>query len=194
MSLSMSPGVRKVALSVHIISSVGWIGAVVAYLALGISSIVSPDTQTVRAAWTAMDVTGWWAIVPLAIAALVTGLVMSLGTPWGLFRHYWTVISLILTVICTAVLLEHMPAVSGIASMAPQMDAAQLRALRGDLMHPGVGLLVLLVIAVLNMFKPAGVTPYGWRKQREQGLLARRRQQTEVALLTGPADPVASRN
>jgi hypothetical protein len=191
MSLAMSPGVRKVALSVHIISSVGWIGAVVTYLALGISSLVSPDTQTVRAAWTAMDVTGWWAIVPLAIAALVTGLVMSLGTPWGLFRHYWTVISLILTVICTAVLLEHMPGVSSIASMAPQMDVAQLRALRGDLMHPGVGLLILLVIAVLNIYKPAGVTPYGWRKQREQRL-ALRRQQPEAAVLSGPA--VASRN
>jgi hypothetical protein len=61
----MNPGVRKLALSVHVISSVAWIGAVVAYLVLGISSIVSPDTQTVRAAWTAMDVTGWWAIVPL---------------------------------------------------------------------------------------------------------------------------------
>jgi hypothetical protein len=191
MSLSMSPGVRKVALSVHIISSVGWIGAVVTYLALGISSLVSPDTQTVRAAWTAMDVTGWWAIVPLAIAALLTGLVMSLGTPWGLCRHYWTVISLILTVICTAVLLEHMPGVSSIASMAPQMDVAQLRALRGDLMHPGVGLLILLVIAVLNIYKPAGVTPYGWRKQREQRL-ALRRQQPQPAVLSGPA--VASRN
>src|SRR5215470_12255785 len=193
MSMSMSPGVRKAALSVHIISSVGWLGAVVAYLALGISSIVSPDTQTVRAAWTAMDVTGWWAIVPLAITALLTGLVMSLGTPWGLFRHYWVLISFVLTVLCTAVLLEHMPGISRIASMAPQMDAAQLRALRGDLMHPGVGLLFLLLITVLNIYKPAGVTPYGWRKQREQRMALRRRQpQLEVSGAT--ADPVASRN
>src|SRR5262249_28812808 len=176
MSLSMSPCVRKAALSVHIISSVGWLGAVVAYLALGISSIVSPDTQTERAAWTAMDVTVWCAIVPLAITALVTGLVMSHGTAWGLFRHYWVLISFVLTVICTAVLVEHMPGVSILARMAPRMDVAQLRALRGDLMHPGIGLLILLVITVLNIFKPAGVTPYGWRKQREQRLALRRRQ------------------
>src|SRR5215813_12345861 len=120
MSMSMNPVVRKAVLSVHIISSVGWIGAVVAYLALGISSIVSPDTQTVRAAWTAMDVTGWWAIVPLAIAALLTGLVMSLGTPWGLFRHYWVLISFVLTFFCTVVLVEHMPTVSMMARMAQQ--------------------------------------------------------------------------
>jgi hypothetical protein len=193
MSMSMSPGVRKFALFVHLVSSVGWIGGVIAYLALGISSVVSPDTQIVRAAWTAMDVTGWWAIVPLAIVALVTGLVMSLATPWGLFRHYWVLISLVLTVLCTAVLLEHMPGISRIASMAPQMDAAQLRALRGDLMHPGIGLLILLVIAVLNIFKPAGVTRYGWRKQREQRLALRRRQ-TELDVLGSAKEPIASRN
>jgi hypothetical protein len=193
MSMSMSPGVRKAALGIHIISSVGWVGTVVAYLALGVSATLSSDTQTVRAAWTAMDVIGWWAIVPLAIAALMTGLVMSLGTPWGLFRHYWTLISLVLTVICTAVLLEHMPGISRIASMAPQMDAEQLHALRGDLMHPGVGLVILLLITVLNIYKPAGVTPYGWRKQREQRRALRRRQpQLEVSGVT--ADPVVSRN
>jgi hypothetical protein len=173
MSLSMAPGVRKLALSVHVISSVGWIGAVVAYLALGISATVGSDLEVVRAAWLAMDLIGWWVCIPLASASLVTGLVMSLGTPWGLFRHYWTLISFVLTVICTGVLLEHMPSVNIIASMAPQMDAAQLRALRGDLMHPGVGLLILLLIAVLNIYKPAGVTPYGWRRQREQRLALR---------------------
>src|SRR5205823_3537878 len=55
------------------------------------------------------------------------------------------------------------------ASRAPQADAAVLRGgLGGDLFHPGVGLLVLLAITVLNVYKPAGLTPYGWRKQREQ--------------------------
>ena len=94
----MTPGVRKLVLTVHLTCSVGWIGAVVAYLALGIAAVTSPDTQTVRAAWTGMDLTGWWVIVPLAITALLTGLVMSLGTQWGLFRHYWVLISLALTI------------------------------------------------------------------------------------------------
>src|SRR5262249_54065112 len=158
----------KFALSVHLVSSVGWIGAVVMYLVLGITVVMSPDTLTVRAAWTAMDITGWWAIVPLAIAALLTGLVMSLGTQWGLFRHYWVLISLVLTFFCTVVLVEHMPTVSMMARMAQQLDGADLRALGGDLFHPGVGLLVLLAINVLNIYKPAGLTRYGWRKQREQ--------------------------
>ncbi len=85
----MSPGVRKFVLTTHLTASVGWIGAVVAYLALGVSAVTTQEAQTVRAAWIAMEVTGWYAIVPLALAALLTGIVMSLGTPWGLFRHYW---------------------------------------------------------------------------------------------------------
>src|SRR5438105_6395042 len=116
--MTMTPSLRKFALIVHLIFSVGWIGAVFAYMALGISSMTSLDVQTVRAAWIAMELTGWFVIVPLALAALLTGLVMSVGTPWGLFRHYWVLISLVLTIFCTVVLLLHMPTVSALANMA----------------------------------------------------------------------------
>jgi hypothetical protein len=182
----MTPGVRKFALTVHLTCSVGWIGAVLAYLALGVAAVTSPDTQTVRSAWTAMEVTGWWAIVPLAIASLLTGLVMSLGTHWGLFRHYWVLISLALTILCTVVLVLHMPTVSVTAELARNVDGADLRALGGDLFHPAVGLLVLLAVTVLNVYKPAGVTPYGWRKQHEQrnGLQRSARRATSSASLT----------
>src|ERR687888_747295 len=166
--MTMTSGLRKFVLAVHLTFSVGWIGAVVAYLALGVSAVTARDTQTVRAAWIAMEVTGWWAIVPLAVAALLTGLVMSLGTPWGLFRHYWVLISLALTVLCTVVLLLHMPTVSHLAGMARAADGANVGGLGGDLFHAGGGLLVLLVITALNVYKPRGMTPYGWRKQQEE--------------------------
>jgi hypothetical protein len=43
----------------------------------------------------------------------------------------------------------------------------------GDLFHPSVGLVILLAITALNVYKPRGVTPYGWRKlQEERGGLA----------------------
>ena len=164
----MTPGFRKFALAVHVTVSVGWIGAVVAYLALGVSAVTSQDAQTIRAAYLAMELTGWYAIVPLALAALLTGLIMSLGTVWGLFRHYWVFISLGLTIFATVVLLLHMPTVSALADVARVADGADLSGLGGDLFHPGVGLLLLVVIAVLNMYKPRGVTPYGWRKQQEE--------------------------
>jgi hypothetical protein len=164
----MTPRLRKFALSAHLTFSVGWIGAVLAYLALGVGAVTSEEVQTVRAAWTAMDLTGWYVIVPLALASLLTGLVMALGTKWGLFRHYWVLISFALTVFATVVLLLHMPTVSSMADLAQEAEGAGLEGLGGDLLHPGIGLVVLLVIQVLNLYKPPGMTRYGWRKQREQ--------------------------
>lgn len=164
----MSPGLRKLALTAHITVSVGWLGAVAAYLALGVAAATSQNAQMVRAAWIAMALIGWYAIVPLALAALVTGLIMSLGTKWGLFRHYWTLITLLLTILATVVLLLHVPTVSYLADVAQQADGAGLSRLGGDLFHAGGGLLVLLVITGLNVYKPRGLTPYGWRKQQEE--------------------------
>jgi uncharacterized membrane protein len=165
----MTPNLRKFALTTHLIVSLGWIGAVVAYLALGVSAMTSQDAQTVRAAWIAMEVTGWFVIVPLAVAAVLTGLVMALGTPWGLFRHYWVLITLVLTILAAVVLLLHMPTVTSLADQARSADDAHLGGLGGDLLHPGLGLVVLLVITALNVYKPRGLTRYGWRKQQEQG-------------------------
>jgi hypothetical protein len=164
----MKPGVRKLALSVHLTFSVGWIGAVVAYLALGVSAVTGDDAQTVRAAWIAMEVTGWFVIVPLALASLITGLVMALGTKWGLLRYYWVLISFALTVFSTVVLLLHMPSVSATTDVAQETDRAGLEALGGDLGHPSIGLVLLLVVQVLNMYKPPGLTRYGWRRQQAE--------------------------
>jgi hypothetical protein len=173
----LAPGLRKLALAAHLAFSVGWIGALVAYLALSVAAVTSQDAQTVRAAWIAMELTGWYAIVPLAVASLITGLVMALGTKWGLFRHYWVLFSLVLTILATAVLLLHMPDVSVLADVARQAEGGSLdgpskhvyaRLDDGDLLHPGLGLVVLLVIQVLNVYKPPGMTRYGQRKQHER--------------------------
>ncbi len=163
----MNPGIRKLTLSIHLTVSVGWIGAVFAYLALGVAAATSPEVQTVRAAWTAMWLTGWYVIVPLAIASWLTGIVMALGTKWGLFRHYWVLISFLLTTLAAIVLVLHMRDVSVMAATAQGADGAALQALGGDLLHPGLGLMVLVLVQVLNLYKPQGLTRYGWRKQQE---------------------------
>lgn len=171
----MSPRLRKFALAVHLAFSVGWIGAVFAYLALGVAATTG-EAETVRAAWISMEVTGWYVIVPLALGSLLTGLVMALGTKWGLFRHYWVLISFILTVFATVVLLFHMPDVSALAEAVRGAEGASpegagkdlyVRLREGDLLHPGLGLLVLLMVQVLNVYKPPGLTRYGRRKLRE---------------------------
>jgi hypothetical protein len=181
----MASGIRKFILAIHLSFSVGWIGAVVAYLALGLAASTTQDAQTLRATWIAMDLIGWYVIVPLALASLLTGVVMALGTKWGLFRHYWVLISFVLTVIAAGVLLLHMPDVSALAHAAREAEGAGLeghgqhlytRLNDGDLLHPALGLVVLLVIQVLNVFKPQGMTRYGWRKQEEHRKELQRRE------------------
>ncbi len=166
--MTMSPGLRKLALTAHVACSVGWLGAVGAFLALAVVGLTSRDAQTVRGAYLVMEPAAWLVLVPLALASLLTGLVQALGTTWGLFRHYWVLFKLLLTVLATIALLLHMPTVSLLAGAAAETDGTNLGGLQGDLFHAGGGLLVLLVITVLNVYKPRGLTPYGWRKQQEQ--------------------------
>jgi hypothetical protein len=166
----MTPRLRKFALATHITLAVGWIGAVAGYIALDVAAATGQDAQTLRAAYLAMELIAWYVIVPLAFASLLTGLVMALGPKWGLFRHYWVLISLLLTIIATIVLLAETPTISYFADIAadPTTSGDDLRALGSTLVHSVGGTAVLLVILVLNVYKPRGMTRYGWRKQQEE--------------------------
>ena len=163
--MRMSRRLRKVALAVHLTVSIGWVGAVLAYLCLGIAAANSGRESTIRSAWIAMELIGWWVIVPLALASLLTGVVMALGTKWGLFRFYWVSISFVLTTFATSILLLHMPDVSTLADQARAARGSELEEIGGDLFHAGVGLAVLLAVLALNIAKPPGLTRYGWRRQ-----------------------------
>jgi hypothetical protein len=166
----MNPRLRKFALTTHITTSVGWIGAVVAYVALVIAAMTNADVQILRSVWTALKLMGWLAVVPLSLISLLTGLIMSLGTKWGLFRHYWVLFSLVGTIFANIILLQHMQTVNALASLAAEMNEANVVSLReglgGELFHGGVGLLLLIAIQVMNVYKPRGLTAYGWRKQQ----------------------------
>jgi hypothetical protein len=166
----MKPGLRIVVLAVHIVCSLGWVGALGAYLVLDLTVAYSQDATTLRAAYIAMGLITRWSIVPLAFATLATGLIMSLFTKWGLFRHYWTLISLVLTLFALAVLLIERLTVDYFAGIAadPNTSEATLQGLGSTLLHSIGGMVVLLVITWLNIYKPKGITPYGWRKQQEQ--------------------------
>ncbi|UGY91284.1 hypothetical protein [Streptomyces gobiensis] len=162
----MPPRLRKTVLTAHVITSVGWLGAVLAYLALEVTAVTSQDIQTVRGAYAAMEVTVLYVIVPLAVASVLIGIVNALGTPWGLFRRYWVLVKLLLTVFAATVLLIETQTVSHLAEAAA--SSADPRELPGTLLHSVGGLVVLLIIVILSVFKPRGVTRYRWRKQNEQ--------------------------
>ncbi|NWF24704.1 hypothetical protein HW130_00195 [Streptomyces sp. PKU-EA00015] len=164
------PRLRKLTLTLHVACSVGWLGAVAAFLALAVTGLTSNAPQTVRGAYLAMDVIGWYVIVPFSAASLLTGLVQSLGTVWGLLRHYWVIAKLLITVVATLLLLVHMQPVGHLADAAAQAALAggELEGMRIQLIADAAALLVLLMAAALSVFKPRGVTRYGRRRQREQ--------------------------
>jgi hypothetical protein len=103
----MTPAHRKLNFAAHVTSSVGWLGAVASFLVLSIAGLTSRDVEIVRAAYLAMNVIGQFIIVPLSLVALLTGLVQSLGTHWGLFRHYWVLVKFTLTIGASFFLLLH---------------------------------------------------------------------------------------
>jgi len=167
----MPPGLRKIVLIAHVVSSVGWFGAVAAFLALAIAGLTGHDARLVRAAYLAMELTGWYVIVPLSLASFLTGLVSSVGTTWGLFRYYWVVVKLVIIIPATILLLVHMQPISDVARAAAEttLSATDLQRLRIELVaEAGAALVVLLVATTLSVYKPRGMTAYGWRKQQEQ--------------------------
>lgn len=154
--MTMTPRLRKLVLTAHVISSVGWLGAVAVFLALGIVGLSSQDAQVVRAVYLAMESAGWSVLVPSSFASLLTGLVQSLGTKWGLLRHYWVLMKLVINLVATIVLLMYMQTLGYLAGVAAATTASSgdLGGLRSSspVLHSGVGLLLLLVAAALSVY------------------------------------------
>jgi hypothetical protein len=165
----MPPRLRKFVFTAHVLTTVGWLGAVVVFLALAVIGSTSQDAQTVRGAYLVMKPAASFVLIPLALASLLTGIVQSLGTEWGLFRHYWVLFKLLITVFAVIVLLIYMETFSFMASVAadPRADLGVVRN-ASPMLHAALALGVLLVATVLAVYKPRGMTPYGWRKQHER--------------------------
>jgi hypothetical protein len=156
----LTASLRKVSLTAHVASSVGWMGAVAAFLALALAGLWYQDAETPRAAYISMRLVTWWVIVPLSVASLVTGLVQSLGTPWGLLRHYWVVTKLVIAVVASVLLLLHTQPIEAVARAAEDGGFAgeAIRRLRLQLVVDAIAALVALAVTTaLSVFKPVGV-------------------------------------
>ncbi|MFE3451935.1 hypothetical protein ACFXJ8_23740 [Nonomuraea sp. NPDC059194] len=157
----MSPPIRKLVLTTHVTSSVGWLGAVVVFLALALIGLTAPDARTVRAAYLVMEPAAWYTLVPLAVASLLTGIVQSLGSVWGLFRHYWVVFKLLINLGAIVVLLMYTQTLGYLARVAAQTPSSGMLRSPSVVLHAVLALLLLLVAAVLSVYKPRGRTRYG---------------------------------
>ena len=168
--MALPPPGRKALLTAHVLTSVGWVGAVLVYLALGIAAITTDNTDLVRAVYLAMDWAAWVVLVPLAVASLVTGVVQSLATPWGLFRHYWVITKLGITLVATVVLVAYTGTLNAFADVATRQapTSGDLKFLRTSsvVVHSTGALVLLLAATILAVYKPAGLTRRGYRARQ----------------------------
>jgi hypothetical protein len=155
---------RKAGLVAHVAASVGWLGAVVASVVLGIVGITSADAAVVRAVYLMLEPLGWYTLVPFSILSLATGLIQALGTRWRLLRHYWVLAKLAMNLFATAVLLLYMQTLTFLADTAralgPDADVKTLRT-PSPVIHAAPAVALLVVALVLSVYKPRGLTGYG---------------------------------
>lgn len=163
--MTLPPRLRKLVLTAHVTTTVGWLGAVVAFQAIALVGMTSRDPQTVRGAYLVMEPAAWFVLVPLALASLLTGVVQSLGTTWGLLRHYWVLFKLAITAFATLVLLIYMQTFRVMAAAAadPTVDLGTVRN-DSPALHASLALVLLLLATVLAVYKPRGMTRYGRRR------------------------------
>ena len=167
----VSPSRYKLLLTSHILVSVGWLGTVFAKLVLGLVAVRTSEPELARALLLAMNVVNL-AFPPIAIATIVTGVLLSLGTRWGLLQHYWVIAKQALTVgvIVTAVRLgDRLIQQSAAGASGQALDSGTLLGIVGLAALPLIALslvhLVMLGLAtVLSVYKPWGLTPFGRRK------------------------------
>jgi hypothetical protein len=185
-------------LTAHIAVSVGWLGSVGGFLVLSIASLTSRNAEIVRGAYLSMNLLGLYAIVPLSIAALLTGLVQSLGSSWGLFRQYWTLVKFGLTLGSILLLVMHQfGAIDRIGQLVLNSPAGVLpdaRSTEAELaVKAALAVLVLLVTTTLSVYKPWGLTQYGRKIQQQRSAQVNSAAALRHAVLSGAGEATVHR-
>ncbi|MEU8525385.1 DUF2269 domain-containing protein [Streptomyces sp. NPDC048629] len=153
---------RRALLVVHVAVSVGWLGLTLGLLTLGITAYATAEPSLTQAAYTAMDVFADWLLAPIALAALGSGVVLSLGTPWGLARHRWVWIKFWITLgTAAATVFALRPEISH-AAAAGVPDISLVAA-------PSVATTAYLFMTAVSVLKPWGLTRRGRRPRKSAG-------------------------
>lgn len=166
--LTTRPRLRKLALTTHIVTSVGWLGAVAAFLALAVAGQTSADAELARAACLAMEQTARSVLVPLSLLSLLTGAALSLGTKWGLLRHYWVLAKLLMNVVAIPMLMLYAQTLSALTDSGRRAAPGGALERASPLLHASAALLVLLAAVALSVYKPRGMTRRGRRTHDER--------------------------
>lgn len=144
----LSPFSRKLVLTIHIAVSVGLLGDSAGYLAVAITGATTNDPTFAHASYQMLQMFAFVFGIPLSFAALITGLLLGLGTGWGVFRYPWvtTKLILILSVIAVGALVLK----SAMSAMLTGQGGAEGQLIAGA----AYDVVALAVATTLAVFKP----------------------------------------
>ena len=96
------PTTRKALLTLHLVTSLGWLGTDLVLLTLGIAVQRGADPGVV---YPVTALVGTVLFAPLSVLVWLIGVASSLLTPWGLLRHRWVLVKLVLTTVMVGLVL-----------------------------------------------------------------------------------------
>ncbi|CAM4040165.1 hypothetical protein [Saccharibacillus endophyticus] len=168
---TMSVATRKLILTLHVITTMGWLGSAAAYIPIASYALSNQNANTIKATIQIMSLVANVIVLPVAFASLITGIILSLGTKWGLVRHLWIFFKLVFTALAVFMLVAYTFELNHAVAIAEKgmLSNEDLNVLQSPihLIHPIGGLLIVISAAILSVYKPKGMTRYGWRKQME---------------------------
>lgn len=163
----LPPAWRKGLLVLHIIAGISWMGVDIALLILLMTARTSGNAVLVASGFNAIRTVVPLAVPPLSLSILITGVLLGLGTNWGLFRYWWVLVKLSLSLLMTGLVFTSLvPGVNAIALLDLSSTSADaVRAGLGDLptqllYPPIVSFLMLGAATVLSVYKPWRRTPW----------------------------------
>ncbi|QBI55744.1 hypothetical protein [Streptomonospora litoralis] len=156
--MKLPPGPRKAVLSVHVIASAGWLGVHAGVLTLLAAGLAAEGAARAGELYGAAATLAGTLVLPLSLLAPASGLLCALGTPWGLFRHYWVAAKLALTLVL--VVGSNIRLVPGVVALAADTEGGTVLPAYADrlslVVALSVALAVLCAASVLSSAKPFG--------------------------------------
>jgi uncharacterized membrane protein len=150
---------RKGVLVIHIASAGAWLGIDVVMAVFVFTSLVNDDPTTRAVCYQAVELFAVWPLFTTGLICLTSGVVLGLGTKYGLMRYWWVVTKLVLNIVLTGLVpLALQPGVSELGEVGRQLAAGEpVAASLGDMIYPPiVSPAALLVAMLLAVFKPWG--------------------------------------
>ena len=135
-------------LTLHIVAGVGLLGDVAAILAINVRAATTSDPQLTAAAYELLTMFPVLFGIPLSMTSLATGLVLGLGSKWGVLRYRWVTAKLLLNV--SVILVGALIIGPTTAAMVEGRDASEAMLIGAS----AYDVAALLLATGLSVFKP----------------------------------------